>query len=221
MAAEIRQITWFTILTASAATIVILPIGIGVAWVMARGTFPGRSALEALVSLPLVMPPVATGLLLLRFFGRRSPIGTVIDALGVDVVFTWKAVVLAMGIMAFPLLARTAKAGFEQVNRRYEQIAASLGASPARVFFSVSLPLARRSIVAGIILAFSRALGEFGATIVVAGDIPGRTRTIAVAIFGLTENGRDAEAVGLLIISIAIAYTAVWMSNRLIRTGGT
>jgi molybdate transport system permease protein len=189
--------------------------GIAIAWVLARGRFRGKAIVETLVSLPLVMPPVATGLLLLWLLGRRGPLGGLLDRFGIEVVFTAKAVIGAMAVMGFPLLVRTARAGFEVVTRRYEQVAETLGASPWRVFSTITLPLASRNILAGAMLGFSRALGEFGATIVVAGSIPGRTRTLAVGIYSFTETGRDAQAATLLAISIAIAFAAVLVSNRL------
>src|SRR5262249_39697549 len=209
------RITWFTLLCASAATALVLPIGVGLAWVLARRRFRGRAFLEAIVTMPLVVPPVATGLLLLVLFSRRGVIGRLLERIGIDVVFTWKAVVLGMAIMGLPLLVRTARAGFEQVNTRYESVAATLGASPLRVFFTISLPLAWPAVLAGAVLAFARALGEFGATIVVAGSIPGVTRTLAVAIYTGTETGHDAEAIGLLLVSVAIAFAAFWASNPL------
>ena len=149
-------------------------------------------------------------------FSRRGAIGGWLDRLGIEVVFTWKAVVLAMAIMGLPLLVRTARAGFEQVHARYEDVAATLGARPLRVFLTISLPLAWPSVLAGAVLAFARALGEFGATIVVAGSIPGVTRTLAVAIYTDAETGRDAEAFTLLSISIVIAFVALWAANRLV-----
>ncbi len=212
---DLWHITWFTVACATAATLLVLPVGIAVAWLLARRRFAGRALLETLVSLPLVMPPVATGLMLLTLLSRRGAIGRLLEAAGIDVVFTWKAVVIAMAVMGLPLLVRTARAGFEQVNRRYEQVAATLGAPPARVFFTISLPLALPSIVAGAVLAFARALGEFGATIVVAGSIPGATRTLAVAIYSYTETGRDRDAAILVVVSAAIAFVALWYSNRL------
>ena len=212
---SVWQITWFTLACAMAATIVVLPFGIGLAWLLARRRFPGRSLVETLVSLPLVMPPVATGLILLVLFSRRGVLGGWLDRLGIEVVFTWKAVVLAMAIMGLPLLVRTARAGFEQIDTRYEDVAATLGARPLRVFLTISLPLAWPSVLAGAVLAFARALGEFGATIVVAGSIPGVTRTLAVAIYSETETGRDAEALTLLLVSVAIAFVALWAANRL------
>lgn len=212
---DVWRITWFTVLCATAATLVVLPFGVALAWLLARRRFAGRTLLETLVSLPLVMPPVATGLILLVLLSRRGVIGRVLERLGFDVVFTWKAVVLAMAIMGLPLLVRTARAGFEQVNRRYEDVAATLGAHPFRVFLTISLPLAWPSVLAGSVLAFARALGEFGATIVVAGSIPGATQTLAVAIYGGAETGHDAEAFTLLLISVAIAFAALWTANRL------
>jgi molybdate transport system permease protein len=213
---SVWQITWFTVLCAGGATLIVLPFGVGLAWLLARRRFPGRALVETLVSLPLVMPPVATGLILLVLLSRRGAIGGVLDRLGIEVVFTWKAVVLAMAIMGLPLLVRTVRAGFEQVNARYEDVAATLGARPLRVFLTISLPLAWPSVLGGAVLAFARALGEFGATIVVAGSIPGATRTLAVAIYADTETGRDAEALTLLLVSVGIAFVALWIANRLV-----
>ena len=217
LSAEIRDIALFTTAAALAATALMLVPGIALAWLLARRRFPGKAIVETLVSLPLVMPPVATGLLLLWLFGRRGPIGRVLEPLGLQVVFTPVAVVIAMAVMGLPLLVRTARAGFEQVTRRYEQIAETLGAGPWRVFATVTLPLASRNILAGALLGFSRALGEFGATIVVAGSIPGRTRTLAVGIYSFTETGQDNQAAALLAIAVAIAFAAVLVSNRLAR----
>jgi molybdate transport system permease protein len=210
------RIAWFTVLCATGATLLVLPPGVVFAWLLARRSFPGRAFAETLVSLPLVMPPVATGLILLTLLSRRGAIGRVLERFGVEVVFTWKAVVLAMALMGLPLLVRTARAGFEQVNPRYENVAATLGASPMRIFLTISLPLAWPSVLAGAVLAFARALGEFGATIVVAGSIPGATQTLAVAIYSYTETGRDRQAFVLLLVSVAIAFLALWSANRLI-----
>ena len=218
MPVEIWQISWFTILVASLATLIMMPFGIAVAWLLARWTFPGKTALETFVSLPLVLPPVATGLILLRLLARRGPVGRLLDNVGIEFLFTWKAVVLAMAVLGFPLLVRTARAGFEQVNQRYELVAQTLGASRLRVFFTVSLPLASRAVVAGILLAFSRSLGEFGATVMVAGSIPGGTRTLASGIYNYVEIGQDTNANSLLIISIILAFGAVWLSNHIARS---
>jgi molybdate transport system permease protein len=159
------------------------------------------------------MPPVATGLVLLMLVAPRGPLGRVLARAGVDVVFTWKAVVLAMTVMGLPLLVRTVRAGIEQVDRRYEAAASTLGAGPLRVFFTVTLPLARPAVAAGAVLGFARALGEFGATIMIAGSIPGSTRTLAVAIYSFAETGRDRDAALLVAISAAIAFSALCVSN--------
>ena len=218
MPVEIWQISWFTILVACLATLIMMPFGIAVAWLLARWTFTGKTALETFVSLPLVLPPVATGLILLRLLARRGPVGRLLDNAGIEFLFTWKAVVLAMAVLGFPLLVRTARAGFEQVNQRYELVAQTLGASRLRVFFTVSLPLASRAVAAGILLAFSRSLGEFGATVMIAGSIPGGTRTLASGIYNYVEIGQDTNANSLLIISIILAFGAVWLSNHIARS---
>ena len=213
---DVWRITWFTVVCAAGATALAVPPGVVLAWLLARRKFPGRALVETFVSLPLVMPPVATGLILLMLLSRRGRIGGVLERLGIEIVFTWKAVVLAMAIMGLPLLVRTARAGFEQVNTRYERVAATLGAPPARIFFTISLPLAWPSVLAGAVLAFARALGEFGATIVVAGNIPGATRTLAVAIYGYAETGQDSLALALILVSVVIAFAALWTANRLV-----
>jgi molybdate transport system permease protein len=164
------------------------------------------------------MPPVATGLILLKLFGRRGPIGGFLhDHLNLDIIFTWRAVLLALGVMSLPLLVRSARVAFEGVNPRFEQIARTLGAGPWRVFFTITIPLAARGIVAGMILAFARALGEFGATIMIAGNIPGKTSTLSLAIFQEVQLGQDAHAFRLLAISVVLAFAAVWCSEWLLR----
>ena len=217
---DLWNITSFTLVTALAATALMVPPGLLLAWVLARYRFRGRLLLDTFVSLPLVMPPVATGLILLMLFAPRGPLGAVLGRLGIEVVFTWKAVVLAMAVMGLPLFVRTARAGFEQVDRRYESVAATLGAAPLRVFFTVSLPLAAPAVAAATVLGFARALGEFGATIMIAGSIPGATRTLSVAIYSFAETGRDRDAVVLLAMSAAIAFGALWISTRLATPGG-
>ena len=215
---DVLSIAARTVTLAAVATLVMLPPGVAVAWLLARRRFPGRAVLETIVSLPLVLPPVATGLILIRLLGPRGPLGAWLDRFGIHVMFTWRAVVVAMAVMGLPLLVRTARAGFEQVDRRYEQIAATLGAGPARVFLTVSLPLARRGVLAGALLGFSRALGEFGATILLAGALPS-TRTIAVAIYTYTETGQEAAATTMLAVSATIAFSALLLSNRLATPG--
>ena len=218
---DVWQITWFTVATALAATALMVPPGLLLAWLFARRQFRGRALAETLVSLPLVMPPVATGLILLMLFAPRGPIGRLLQSAGIEVVFTWKAVVLAMTVMGLPLFVRAARAGIEQVDRRYELVAATLGAAPLRVFVTVTLPLALPALVAGAVLGFARALGEFGATIMIAGSIPGGTRTLSVAIYSFTETGRDRDAMVLLAISAAIAFAALWFSNHLAARAGS
>ncbi len=214
------RITWFTVAAAALATLVMLPPGLAIAWLLARGRFRGRVLIETLVSLPLVMPPVATGLVLLTLFAPRGPAGRLLGAAGIEVVFTWKAVVLAMAVMGLPLLVRTARGGIEQVDRRFEEAAATLGAAPLRVFLTITLPLARPAIVGGAMLAFARALGEFGATVMIAGSIPGATRTLAVGIYSYAETGRDADAAVLVAISAGIAFVALLSANWLTSRSG-
>jgi molybdate transport system permease protein len=217
MPISVAGVASFTALMAVCATVVALPPGIALGWLLARRSFPGRSLVETIASLPLVMPPVATGLLLLWILGRRSPVGQALDAAGFEIVFTWKAVVIAMAVMSLPIIVLTARAGFEQLNPRFEQMAATLGARPLRIFFTISLPLAGRSIVAAALLGFARSLGEFGATIIVAGGIPGQTQTLSVAIYNATEVGRDADAVGLIVVSVTLAFAAMFASNMIVR----
>lgn len=217
MSSELLRVVMFSVVMAVLATAVMLPPGIALAWLLARRNFPGRTVVETLVSLPLVLPPVATGLILLRLLGRRGLVGRWLDQLGIDVVFTWKAVVIAMAVMGLPLLVRAARSGFEQVDRRYEQIAATLGATPSRVFLTISLPLASRGVLAGAVLGFSRALGEFGATVMIAGTLPG-TRTMSTSIYAYTQTGQDTAATALLAAAAVTAFAAVFVSNRLSAT---
>ena len=218
MSAEEWQIVWFTAWVSGLSTLVILPGGLAVAWVLARYQWRGKSIVETAVTLPLVMPPVATGLILLKLLGRRGAIGNFLhDTLDLDVVFTWRGVLIALGVMSFPLLVRSARVAFEEVDSRLEQIARTLGAGNLRVFCTVTLPLASRGIVGGMLLAFARALGEFGATIMVAGNILGRTSTLSLAIFQSVQLGQDANAFRLLGVSVVLAFAAVWLSEWLMR----
>jgi len=212
------QIVWFTAWVSALSTLIILPPGLAVAWVLARREWPGKSIVETLVTLPLVMPPVATGLILLKVLGRRGAVGGFFhDRLHLDLVFTWRAVLVALGVMSFPLLVMATRVALEQVNPRFEQIARTLGAGEPRVFFSITLPLALRGIIGGVILAFARALGEFGATIMVAGNIPGKTSTLSLSIFQAVQLDDDSTAYRLLGIAVAIAFIAVWTSAWFMR----
>lgn len=217
---ELLRITLLTVAMAAVATMLMLPLGLTLAWALARGPFPGRTLLETVVSLPLVMPPVATGLILLMLLAPAGPVGGFLQRFGIEVVFTWKAVVTAMAVMGLPLLVRTARAGFEQVDRRYESVAATLGAPPLRVFLTISLPLALPAVAAGAVLSFARSVGEFGATIMVAGSIPGSTRTLAVAIYSFAETGRETEAAQLVAVSAVLAFAALWLANWITARAG-
>jgi len=216
---ELLSILQLTVVVALAATLAMLPPGVALAWWLARSRSWMKAPVETLVTLPLVLPPVATGFLLLRLLGRRGWFGAILDRAGIDIIFTWKALVIAMVVMGLPLVVRSARAGFEQGTRRFEQMAETLGAGPLRVFLTISLPLARRSVLAGALLGFSRALGEFGSSMVIAGSIPGETRTVALAMYGFLETGRDHDAATLAVASLVIALAAVWISNRLVREG--
>jgi len=212
------QIVYFTLGVSVLSTLLILPAGVALAWLLARPRWMGKSLVETLVALPLVIPPVATGLILLKLLGRRGVLGSFVEkTLGVEIVFTWRAVVIAIGVMSFPLLVRTSRVAFEAVNPRLEEIARTLGVGEARIFFTVTLPLAARGIIAGTILAFARALGEFGATIMVAGNIPGRTSTIALSIYQFVQLRHDSAAFKLLGVSVFLAFGAVWTSEYVLR----
>lgn len=218
---ETWQITIFSLGVGLASTLLILPFGIVLAWLFARKEWPLKSVAETIVLLPLVMPPVSTGLILLKIFGRRSPFGQWLYNRGIEIVFNWKGVLIAMAVMSFPLLVRSVRTSFSEVNPRLEQIAATLGASALKVFFVITVPLAYKGIVAGALLAFARALGEFGATILLAGNIPGKTQTLSLAIFNFVQTGKDSEAYALLGITVILAFTFVWFSEWLLRTRKT
>jgi molybdate transport system permease protein len=217
MTASEWQIVWFTAWVSALSTICILPFCLGAAWLLARRDWPGKSLVETFFTLPLVMPPVATGLILLTIFGKYGIGGFLHDKFDFRVIFTWRAVLLALSVMSLPLLVRSARTAFEEVNPRLEQIARTLGAGGWRVFFTITVPLAARGIVGGMLLAFARALGEFGATVMVAGYLPGKTVTISLAIFQNVQLGRDAQAFRLLGVSVVLAFMAVWGSEFFLR----
>jgi molybdate transport system permease protein len=201
------------------STLVALPFGIAIATVLARTSFWGKSALDALIHLPLVLPPVVTGYLLLITFGRKAPVGAFLaDQFGIVFSFRWTGAALACGIMAFPLMVRAIRLSIEAIDQRLEQAAATLGANPAWTFATVTLPLALPGIIAGMVLAFARALGEFGATITFVSNIPGETQTISAAIYSLTQvPGGDAAALNLVIVAIIISFAALLASEWLAR----
>jgi molybdate transport system permease protein len=202
------------------ATLVATPFGVALAWLLARREFWGKSVVDALVHLPLVLPPVVTGYLLLLTFGRRGAIGAFLaDHLGIVFAFRWTGAALACGVMGFPLLVRPIRLSIEAVDRKLEQAAATLGAPPWRVFFSVTLPLSLSGVLSGMVLGFAKAIGEFGATITFVSNIPGETQTISSAIYSLiqTPDG-DAAALRLVVVSIIIAVAALigseWFARR-------
>lgn len=208
------QLVGFTVRMAALSTLVVLPIGLALAWCLARLQWRGKALLETVVTLPLVLPPVVTGLVLLKLFGRRGPFGRFLhDVFGIDVIFTWRAVVLALAVMSLPLLVRAAKTAFEEVDQAFEQIARTLGAGEWRIFFTITLPLGRRGVLGGTLLAFARALGEFGATIMVAGNILGKTTTISLAVYQHVQNDEDSRAWLLAGVSVCLAFLAVLASE--------
>jgi molybdate transport system permease protein len=201
------------------ATVASLPLGIAVAFLLARGRFWGRSLLNGLVHLPLVLPPVVTGYLLLIGFGRKGPIGQALESCcGIVLSFRWTGAALAAAVMAFPLMVRAVRLSIEAVDRRLEQAASTLGAPPWWVFLSITLPLALPGVLAGAVLGFAKALGEFGATITFVSNIPGETRTIAAAIYTYTQvPGGDGPAMRLVIVAIVISMAALVLSEWLAR----
>jgi molybdate transport system permease protein len=201
------------------ATLASLPVAVAVAYALARGRFPGRAVLDGVVHLPLVLPPVVTGYLLLLTFGRRGPVGGALEACcGIVFSFRWTGAALAAAIMAFPLAVRAIRLSIEAIDRGLEQAAGTLGANRAWVFLTITLPLALPGILAGMVLSFAKALGEFGATITFVSAIPGETQTIPAAIYGYTQvPGGEAGALRLSLVAIAIALVAVMLSEFLAR----
>jgi molybdate transport system permease protein len=206
---------WISLKVSLVATLVVLPPGIALGLLFARRRFPGKSVLETLTYLPLVLPPTAVGYLLLSLLARRGPLGANSLGFDLDFLFTWKGAVLASSVMALPLVVRTARIAFEGVSPRLESMGRTLGMSPLRVLWEITLPLARRGLLASGVLGFSRALGEFGATVIVAGNIPGKTQTLALAIFNDIQIGRDDEARRLVGLTAVLAFFAIWISERL------
>jgi molybdate transport system permease protein len=199
-----------------------LPLGILAGWALARWNFPGKHLLNGLVHLPLVVPPVAIGYLLLLLFGARGPLGRFFhDVFGITIAFTWKGAALASAVMAFPLMVRAIRLSIESVDRGLEAAARTLGARPLRVFLTITLPLTMPGILTGSILSFARSLGEFGATITFVSNIPGETRTLPLALYTLSQTpGGDAGAARLVVISILLAMAALIASELLARRLG-
>jgi molybdate transport system permease protein len=207
------------------ATVLSLPLGIWVAWALARRQFWGKQLLNGLVHLPLILPPVVTGYLLLLAFGRKGLIGQYLDLIGIVLAFKWTGAVLAAAVMAFPLMVRAIRLSIEAVDPRLEQAAATLGASPLWVFLTVSLPMILPGILAGSVLAFAKAMGEFGATITFVSNIPGQTQTLPSAIYSFLQvPGGDPQAFRLVLVSLTVAMAALilseWLGRALARRVG-
>lgn len=218
-AAALAEMVWITLQVGACATALALPFAVALAWWLARREFRARPLVQALVALPMVLPPVAVGLGLLIALGPNGPLGALWRALGVELVFSRTAAVLAASVVGFPLLARACEQAFAEVDPRLERVARTLGAGPLRVFFRVTLPLARRGVLYGALLAFTRALGEFGATAIVAGILPGRTETLALGIYARVQLGDDRAALVLCAASFALALASMlcaetWLRGR-------
>ena len=207
---------WLSLRVAALATLVSLGLGLWIAYLLANRKFRGKELLDAVVTLPLVLPPTVLGYYLLVVLGRSSPLGQFYEwTFGTPLVFTWQAAVVASTLHAIPLLVKSARAAFDTVDRSYEKAARNLGASDWRVFWRVTMPLSRRSVIAASVLAFARALGDFGATLMIAGDIPGKTQTAAIAIYDAVEGGNTFVARVLVLALSAVAIGIVYAANRL------
>ena len=209
---------WLSLEVATAATLISLALGLGIAWLLANRDFPGKNFVDAIATLPLALPPTVLGYYLLVIIGRSSWIGRAWEAVtGSPLVFTWRAAVIASTIHAIPLLIKSSRAALESVDLACERAGRSLGASEWRLFWRISLPLARRPIAAATVLAFARSLGDFGATLMIAGDIPGRTQTAAVAIYDAVESGNTLAARVLVIVISILTASVVLAANHLER----
>ena len=208
---------WLSLRVSLTATTLTLAAGVPVAWLLARKRFAGRNVLEAVVVLPLVLPPTVLGYYLLVVIGSRGPVGRALAAAGLELAFTWGAAVLAACVGSIALVIKSAQAGFETVDRQLEQAARTLGRSEWSVFWSFTLPLAWRSVLAGTVLAFCRALGEFGITLMVAGNIPGRTQTLPLAIYDRVQAAQMDEANALAMIAVGVVVVLLFGLSRLAR----
>lgn len=214
---------WFPVYlslkVAGYSTIIVLLIGIPLGWLMARGSFMGKSLLSAFITLPLVLPPTVLGYYLLVLIGRQSPLGAFLHSnFGINLIFTWQAAVITASVVSLPLLARTVQGGIEAVDTDLEDVARTLGKSEIGIFFTITLPLSLQSILAGTVLAFARAMGEFGATLMVAGNIPGKTQTLSIAIYDAVQSG-NSEAANLLVVIISVLTISVLLAlNKFTKT---
>lgn len=207
---------WLSLRVAAVSTALALAIGLWLAWLLANRDFRGKEVVDAAVTLPLVLPPTVLGYYLLVVLGRASPLGKLYETVtGSPLVFTWQAAVVAAFFHSAPLLIKSARAALESIDRNYEKAARNLGASEWRIFWKVTLPLARRSILAAAALGFARSLGDFGVTIMLAGNIPGRTQTVAVAVYDAVESGNGAVARTLVVVTSVVALSILYLANRL------
>ncbi|OLB99045.1 MAG: molybdenum ABC transporter permease subunit [Candidatus Rokubacteria bacterium 13_1_40CM_68_15] len=208
---------WLSLRVSAVATAVTLLIGLPLAWLLSHRRFPGRDVLEAVVVLPLILPPTVLGYYLLLLIGRQGPVGAALAAAGIEIAFTWRAAVVAAAVGSIALLIKAAQAGFEGVDRRLEQAARTLGRSEWSIFWSVTLPLAWRAVLAGTVLAFCRAMGEFGITLMVAGSIPGRTQTLPLAIYDRVQANQMTDANALALIAVGVVVVLIFGVSRLAR----
>jgi molybdate transport system permease protein len=213
----IYETIFATLLWAAMTCLVVAVPGIALAYVLARRSFWGKGVLSTITTLPLVLPPTAVGYLLLRLFASDGLMGEKVLGFDLDVLLTWKAVVIACSVMSFPLFVRTARVAFEEVNPRLEDMGRSLGFGAWRAFTSITVPLASRGLIAAALLAFTRALGEFGATVIIAGNIPGQTQTLASALFSAQQSGNESVANRLLLVALLVGFVTVYATERLIR----
>lgn len=222
LSAEEWGIVFLSLKVGGVAVLVVLPVAFALAWLLARGRFPGKLLLDALVHLPLVVPPVVTGWMLLLAFAPAGPIGGLLErAFGISVLFRWTGAAIAAGVMALPLMVRAIRLSIEAVDQRLEQAARSLGAGPVRTFATVTLPLALPGVLAGLVLGFARALGEFGATISFVSNVPGETQTLPLAIYSaLQVPGGEGQVLRLAAVSIALAFVALLASELVARRTG-
>lgn len=219
LTAEEQEVLWLSLRVAFWSVLVSLPFAVAVAYVLARASFPGKTLFDALVHLPLVLPPVVVGFFLLLLFGRRGPLGEILDQwFGIVIAFRWTGAALAAGIMGFPLMVRAIRLSLETVDRKLEAAASTLGAGRSGVFVTVTLPLALPGIITGVLLSFARSLGEFGATITFVSNIPGETRTLPLAIYTFTQTpSGDEAALRLSLIAALLSLAALYISEVLVR----
>jgi molybdate transport system permease protein len=208
---------WLSLRVSLVATLLTVAAGVPIAWLLAKRPFPGRDLVSALVVTPLVLPPTVLGYYLLVLIGRRGPVGRLFAALDIEIAFTWRAAVLAATVGSIALLIKTVQAGFESIDARLEQAARTLGHSEWSVFWTISVPLAWRSILAGTVLAFCRALGDFGITLMVAGNIPGMTQTMPLAIYDYVQSNQPGQANALALLSIGLVVVLLLALGRLAR----